>query len=74
MNKVIIARTYSTYLSGGIEFKVIKATGGTHESVSVQVAWANGEPMEYLSELTLNDSDMTQLTELFATVAQEVNA
>jgi hypothetical protein len=73
MSSVIIAKTYSTYISGGIEFKVIKAQG-THESISIAVDWANGEPMEHLSELTLNDSDMMKLAELFEHVSQEVNA
>ena len=73
MSSVIIAKTYSTYISGGIEFKVIKAQG-THESISIAVDWANGEPMEYLNELTLNNSDMTQLAELFEHVNKELNA
>jgi len=72
MSSVIIAKTYSTYVSGAIEFKVIKAQG-THESISVAVDWANGEAMKYLDELTLNNADMAKLAELFALVNKEVN-
>jgi hypothetical protein len=73
MSKVIIAKTFSTYITGGLEFKVIKATG-THESISIAVDWANGEAMEYLNELTLNNSDMAQLAELFEHVNKELNS
>lgn len=51
-----------------------KCLGHPHESVSIKVEWANGEDMETFSELTLNDSDMAKLSDLFRTVAMEVNA
>jgi hypothetical protein len=71
MNKVIIAKSFTAYLSGGITLTVTKSEG-THESISVSADWANGEPMVEFCELTLNNADMSQLAELFATVDTEV--
>jgi hypothetical protein len=73
MNKVIISKRFTTYLSGGITFTIAKSEG-THESISISANWANDEPMEYLNELTLNNSDMAQLAELFEHVNRELNS
>lgn len=72
MNKVIISKRFTTYLSGGITLTVTKSEG-THETISISANWANDEPMVEFSELTLGNSDLTQLMELFATVSQEVS-
>lgn len=72
MNKVIISKRFTTYLSGGITLTVTKSEG-THESIELSAKWANEEPMVEFSELTLNNSDMNELAQLFATVGQEVN-
>lgn len=74
MTSVLISKTFTTYLSGGICFMLTKCLDHPHESVSIKVEWANGEDMETFSELTLNDSDMAKLSDLFRTVAMEVNA
>ena len=73
MNKVIISKRFTTYLSGGITLTVTKSQG-THESISISANWANEEPMTEFEELTLNNSDMSQLAELFATVGSEVSS
>jgi hypothetical protein len=73
MNKVIISKRFTTYLSGGISLTITKSEG-THESISISADWANGESMEYLNELTLNNSDMAQLAELFEHVNKEMNS
>jgi hypothetical protein len=75
MTNVHVAKTYTTFLSGGIVFALTKCESGhSHESLSVNVEWANGEDMETFSELSLNPSDMAKLSDLFRTVAMEVNA
>lgn len=74
MNHVYIAKTYSTILSGGIVFMVTQSMEHPHESIGIKVEWANGEEVETFNELTLNPSDMAKLSDLFRTVAMEVNA
>lgn len=74
MTDVRISKTYTTFLSGGIVFMLTQSMEHPHESIGVNVEWANGEDMETFSELTLNPSDMAKLSDLFRTVAMEVNA
>lgn len=75
MNQVHVAKTFTTFLSGGITFALTKCESEhSHESISVNVEWANGEDMETFSELNLNPSDMAKLSDLFRAVAMEVNA
>lgn len=73
MSNVRISKTYTTFLSGGIVFMLTKSEGSV-ESIGINVEWANGEDMETFSELSLNHSDMAKISDLFRTVAMEVNA
>lgn len=73
MSNVRISKTYTTFLSGGIVFMLTKSEGSV-ESVGINVEWANGEDMETFSDLSLDYQDMAKLSDLFRTVAMEVNA
>lgn len=73
MSNVRISKTYTTFLSGGIVFMLTKSEGSV-ESIGINVEWANGEDMETFSDLSLDYQDMAKLSDLFRTVAMEVNA
>lgn len=64
-------KKYTVLLGGGILFTVSKQEDS--DALTVGIEWANGEPVEDLSEFNPRPADLPRLAELFALVASEVN-
>jgi hypothetical protein len=71
-NTIHKSNTYAVMLGGGIFYRIVKQENSN--ALIIEIEWANGEPVELLSDFNPRPEDMPRLAQLFALVAEEVNA